>query len=260
MALRQTNTVQEKFITSICGESGTGKTSLADQFPKPYFLNVEGGNNTKGPRHWTRVPQTMSEVMDAIKDFVTEKHEFQTLVIDSVTQIERLRMSDITTKEGKPFVECCGGYGKAYELVHQQMKEFANTCQRLRDEKNFNVVWIFHAVAKHIELPGMPAFDRWKPSLWSHKDGNPNNNLVFETLSDNWFHLRLDYETLSDGADSGTSVDGDIVRRKVGVQSPLTRKIGTQPTTTYFAKNRIKLNGELPFVLDKPIGIFPGEK
>ena len=32
MALRQTNTVQEKFITSICGESGTGKTSLADQF------------------------------------------------------------------------------------------------------------------------------------------------------------------------------------------------------------------------------------
>lgn len=260
MALRTSNTVQETFISAICGESGTGKTSLADRFSSPYILNIEGGNNTKSPRHWTRSPSTMKEVNDAITDFVNEKHAFKTLVFDSVTQIERLRIADIVAKEGKNFVECCGGFGKAYEVLHQQMREFATVCQRIRDEKGFNVVWIFHAISKSIELPGMPAFERWKPALWQHKDGGLNNNLIFESLADNWFHLRLDYETLSDGSDTGSSVDGDIIRRKVGVQAPLTRKIGTQPTTTYFAKNRLELNGELPFTLDKPLALFNKEK
>lgn len=260
MALRTVNVVPTAFISAICGESGAGKTSLADHFDSPYFLNIEGGNNTKGIRHWTKAPLTYQEILDALKDFTSEKHEYKTIIFDTITQVERIIMSDIAASEKKPFVECCGGFGKAYEVLHQRLKEFSVLCQRLKDERGFNVVWIFHAISKPMELPGMPSFERWMSSLWVKNDEKINNNLIFQTLADNWFHVRLNYETCSDGSDSGEKIDGDIIRRKVGVQVPLNRVIGTQPTTTYFAKNRQGLNGEFPFVLDKPLAIFGAKK
>ena len=252
MALATCNQPSNAQIYAICSEAGGGKTSLADTFPKAYFLNIEGATNTKSIRHWTKPPSTGKEITDAIRDFATEKHDYKHLVFDSVTQIERIYQSDIVaTENGKPFVECCGGYGKSYEMLHQRMREFAEVCRRLRDEKGYNVVWIFHATAREMELPGSPAFQRWVPSLWYGKDGTKDNNLIFQSLADNWFHIRLDYETLSDGSDSGSKVEGDIIRRKVGVQAPLSRRVGTQPTTTYFAKNRLDLQGEVPFVFNQ---------
>ena len=260
MALRTTNEPSQGEITAICAESGAGKTSLADRFPNPYFLNIEGSNNTKSMRHWVKVPTTMKEIYDAMNDFYKETHEYKTLVFDSITQIERILMSDIVEAEKKPFPECAGGFGKAYELVHQRLKEFVGACQRLKEARGVNIVWIFHAIGEEMELPGMPVFQRWMPSLWVKKDGHTNNNLIFMSLSDNWYHLRLNYELSSDASDAGNKVEGDIIRRKVATESPTTRMIGTQPTTSYFAKNRQGVNGEFLFALDKPLALIEGKK
>lgn len=259
MALATKNTTQTAWIYAICAESGAGKTTMADKFLAPYHLNIEGNQNTKHLRHFSSAPTTYKEVLSGMTDFAKEKHEHKTLIIDSVSQLERLFMSDISAAEGgKSFVECCGGYGKAYELLHQRHKEFMSLCAKIRDEYHFNVVLLFHSTAREMELPGMPSFQRWMPTLW--KNDKLDNNLIYQSMSDNWFHLRMDYDLVNDGADEGSKIGADQVRRKVGITSAAARKIGVQATTTYFAKNRLGLNGEFPFNLEQPLLFLEGTK
>lgn len=81
----------------IFGESGVGKTWLSLMFPKPYFIDTEGGAKLK--HYQNRLEESDGAYFgpeDGAGDFGTiihemhtlasEKHEFKTLVIDSLTK------------------------------------------------------------------------------------------------------------------------------------------------------------------------------
>lgn len=82
----------------IFGPSGVGKTWFALSFPKPYYMDTEGGADLvhyqerlkaaggvyMGPDEGTLDFPTVIEQMQAL---ATEKHGYKTLIIDSVTKL-----------------------------------------------------------------------------------------------------------------------------------------------------------------------------
>jgi len=85
--------VKEKRLKMfVFGEAGVGKTLQALQFPQAYIIDTERGTdfyaktiNEKG----SLVLQSLNsdEVKEEIRELLTTKHDFRTLIIDPVTQI-----------------------------------------------------------------------------------------------------------------------------------------------------------------------------
>lgn len=69
------------------GPSGAGKTWLALQFPRPVVIDMERGTEQYGGRVPFDVKRTTdaSEVMRLLEWLMTNRHPYQTLVIDPVT-------------------------------------------------------------------------------------------------------------------------------------------------------------------------------
>ena len=98
-------TGQRPVIATLFGEGGMGKTTLAAMFPKPVFIRTEDGTASQtGNDNVSLFPLATStqDVLDAIEVLATEKHEFKTVVIDSVTQFEKLAIREILDSETNP--------------------------------------------------------------------------------------------------------------------------------------------------------------
>lgn len=85
-----------KFLLS--GKSGVGKTQFALNFPKPYFIDTEGGGTRKqymkklidsGGTYFGKEQgsQDFKSVIEQLKDLATGKHDHQTLIIDSFSKL-----------------------------------------------------------------------------------------------------------------------------------------------------------------------------
>lgn len=82
----------------IFGEAGVGKTFFSLDFPQCFFVDAEGGASRA---HYTdklekakamylgieQGAQDFGEVIEQVKALATEKHQYKTLVIDSITKL-----------------------------------------------------------------------------------------------------------------------------------------------------------------------------
>lgn len=101
-----------KFLIS--GRSGVGKTWFSLEFPKPYYIDTEGG----AVRHQYRDrlieqggayfgkdqnSQDFQTVIDEIKSLATTKHEYKTLIIDSFSHLYNTAAAIAEEKIGNDF-------------------------------------------------------------------------------------------------------------------------------------------------------------
>ena len=83
------------------GQEGVGKTTLGSQFPKPVFLQDRR-------RHAERIDagklglETYPQVHAALAALATEPHDFQTVVVDAVDELEGMIWADVCTTRGWP--------------------------------------------------------------------------------------------------------------------------------------------------------------
>ena len=89
-------TPKPKFLLS--GRSGVGKTMFSLDFPRPYYMDVEGG--AVRPQYRKKLVEVggvyfgkeqgaddFGAVLDEIKTLATTKHEYKTLIIDSFSHL-----------------------------------------------------------------------------------------------------------------------------------------------------------------------------
>lgn len=148
----------------IYGAEGIGKTTLAAQFPRPLFIDTEGGSGHLDVR---RLPEPTSWTM--LLDEVTWVRDFPyecggTLVLDTADWAEQLCIAHVCAKYDKKGIEDWG-YGKGYVYVKEEFGKLLNLLGECVD-RGLNVVVTAHAAIVKFEQPDeMGAYDRWEMKL-----------------------------------------------------------------------------------------------
>jgi GTPase SAR1 family protein len=146
-------------VATILGDSGMGKTSLAATFPNPIFLRAEDGlqaiPEASRPDALPVIVKA-EDVFDQIAALINEPHEYKTLVIDSVTALERLFIQSVIDsdhKKPRSINQALGGYGAGLSAV-------ATMHQRVR-----KVCGLLNAETETIDLPDSEPYTRYNLRL-----------------------------------------------------------------------------------------------
>lgn len=143
MALKATKPKVEKNRLKLFmyGNAKAGKTTLAIQFPKPYIIDTEGTTNKKKYVDLIEksdgdvlVTQDFDELVGQVKDLLVIKHDYKTLVIDSLTILYNDLLDKSAIKHGTEF-------GRHYGEANKKMKHLINLLLRL----DMNVIITSHA-------------------------------------------------------------------------------------------------------------------
>ncbi len=150
----------------VYGIDGVGKSSFAAEAPNPIFLGPEKGTDFldvarfPSPKKWTD-----TEV--ALKELANEKHDYQTLVVDTLDWMEPLLHKHICdTYKVKSIELAAGGYGKGYiEAVNEWLK-FKEGLEEIRDKKGMNIVLLGHCDITNFQDPNNQiAYNRYELKL-----------------------------------------------------------------------------------------------
>ena len=175
----------------IYGETMSGKSYLANEFPNPIVLNTDGNaeansvpsiqlvneKNSQG-RIANSVIKQLSEILLALQ---TQKHSYETVVIDvidDVIEMIKIAVCDELTPSGKPRIKSLSEipYGKGYDFFNQAITELVIDLKALP----MNVIYISRQISDYDDN-GNATKD--KPSL---KDKyvnliNGNSDLMIHT-------------------------------------------------------------------------------
>ena len=225
-------------IVTIIGDSGLGKTSLAATFPKPIFIRAEDGLQAiKSDSRPDAFPllNKVDALWDQLKALVTEQHDYQTVVIDSVTALERLftqHVIDSDPKNPRSINQALGGYGAGLAAVATMHQRVRKACGVLNERKNMHVVFVAHADTETIELPDQDPYTRYNLRL-GKKSVAP-----YVDDSDVVGFLKLQTYTMGDGERKKAISDGS-------------RLLVTYATASNVSKNRFGITDDLPVEIGK---------
>ena len=155
MPLRGKKAVVEKARPKVVffGEAGVGKTYMSLQFPKPYYIDTEEGMKYKqyvellnkgGGAQFKSTD--FDEILREVKALLTEKHDYKTLVIDSISKLYNNMATEaaleLAKREGakNPDGTAFSGHMKKAQT---KFKELFLLLQRL----DMNIVLIAHSKA-----------------------------------------------------------------------------------------------------------------
>jgi hypothetical protein len=134
----------------VYGVPGVGKTSFAATFPKPVLIRVEDGAGAMDIPTFPKLIENLGELNRALKA-LQGKHDFKTVIIDSLDWLEPLVWDYLCKREGKPNIEAFG-YGKGYTLLDAVWRNITAALDSLII-RGMNVVCVCHAAAVTIDPP-----------------------------------------------------------------------------------------------------------
>lgn len=134
----------------IYAASGVGKTWFALSFPTPYYIDTEGGADLRhyqerlkqangvylGPSEGTL---NFEFVLDQIQALATEKHQYKTLVIDSITKLYHSEIANKAESLGDKDV-----FGASKKPAIALMRRLVNWVDRL----DMNVWFVAHETSE----------------------------------------------------------------------------------------------------------------
>lgn len=147
----------------IYGPEGIGKSTLASQFPKAIFIDVEESTNNmqvdrlEKPTSW----QTLNNQIDWVK---TQIGTYQTVIIDTADWAEVLCKEKVMADNKWTAIDSLN-YGTKYVALATEWGKLLNKLSEVANN-GINVVLTAHAAMKKFELPEeMGAYDRWELKL-----------------------------------------------------------------------------------------------
>ena len=154
----------------IYGIEGIGKSSLGANAPKPIFISTEDGLDRIDCDSFP-LCRSYEEMAGCLKTLKDEKHDYQTLVIDSLDWAEKLVWACVCKQFGAKNIEKVdGGYQRGYEHALTCWEQIIDAIRPLRDEKGMIVILLAHAKIEKHNDPESTEFDRFSPKL--HKKAN----------------------------------------------------------------------------------------
>lgn len=168
-----TGKVKAPYRLLVWGTAGVGKTTLAAQAPAPIFLPVEEGCNNLDVARLPQ-PQNWGDVLSSIQALTTERHEFKTLIIDTLNAAEPMVWSTVIAAAngsrgaGKvtSIEQVGGGYGKGYVAAVDEWRLMTAMLEKLQRDRGMNVIMLAHPTdPKEFKNPEGDNFDVWKIAM-----------------------------------------------------------------------------------------------
>lgn len=228
-SLRRTNEARPPRML-VYGVAGIGKTTLAASAPAPVFIQTEDGLGGIAADSFGLL-RTFEEVMEALGSLYSEKHDFRTVVLDSLDWLEPLVWAHTAREHGWADIEQ-PGYGKGYVAAAETWRTFLEGTNALRDERDMAVIMLAHTDIRRFDSPETEPYDRYQPKLHARASA-----LVQEHVDAVLFaNYRI-----------------STVKADVGFKKSVTRAVGggerllhTTERPAFLAKNRYGLPDSLP--------------
>lgn len=229
---------QQPVICTLVGEGGLGKTTLAAMFPRPVFIRTEDGSQSLVGADVALfdLATSVDMVMGQIKLLAEQEHEFKTLVIDSITQLNTLIESEIVSGDPKKpasINQALGGYGAgllAASDIHRRIRE---ACGELRAKKRMHIIFIAHADNETVDMPDSDPYSRYTIRMNKRSVSHYSDNVDMV----GFIKLKRFLKGDSD----------DKVKRAI---SNGERIITCYPVASHISKNRFGISQDLPFTFD----------
>ena len=155
----------------IYGTEGIGKSTTAAGAPKPIFIPTEDGLDQIDCASFP-LAKSLTDVESAVRTLIHEKHDFETVVIDSADWLERLVWDALCEQYGVTSIEKVdGGYARGYThaLTHwRRLLADLNTLRNHPSGGGMCVILLAHAKVEKFEDPEHAAYDRYSPRLHKH--------------------------------------------------------------------------------------------
>lgn len=194
---------KKKVRAVIYGPEGIGKSTMASQFPKPLFIDIEGGTHAldvarvQTPKSWAGLMQ----MLDGFS-FGHIPSGFQTLVIDTADWSEKMLKEAICAEAG---VAALGdvAYGTLYQKLGAKWGKMLDVLALIADK--MHVVLLAHSQLSHCEIPEESgSFDRYELKL------NQSFKVNTASMTKEWASmvLFLNYEVIVVETDGKTKAQG----------------------------------------------------
>jgi hypothetical protein len=148
------------------GTHGIGKTTFAAMAESPVFIRTEDG---LGALEVDRFPLCTSwgDVLACLDSLIAGKHDYRTVVIDSLDWLERLILAETCRRRQVESIEEIP-YGKGYVHALVHWREVLSRLDRLRHERGMQSILIAHAGIERFQNPETESYDRYVPRLQKH--------------------------------------------------------------------------------------------
>jgi GTPase SAR1 family protein len=146
------------------GQPGVGKTTLAQNFPKPVFIQTEDGCPSGLEIETFGLCENLAGVVEAIKHLGKESHNYQTAIIDSLDKLEPLILAALCADRGYASIES-PGYGKGWVEADALWLDFLRGCNWLRRSRSMIVVLIAHSEIVTINDPRVASYTSYQLRL-----------------------------------------------------------------------------------------------
>ncbi len=150
------------------GVEGIGKSTFGSQAPKPIFIQTEDGLDEIACDKFP-LARTYDDIVGALAELRTQKHDYESVVIDSLDWLERLIWDKVCQDTGAKNIEKAdGGYARGYMHALTYWREIVDQLNQLRSGHGMVVLLIAHAKVEKFEDPESSPYDRYSPRLHKH--------------------------------------------------------------------------------------------
>ena len=151
--------------TLVYGTPGVGKSTFAAGAVNPLFIPVEDGIDDIDVDRVNKIVD-VDQMMQVLRDVVSDEHDYKTLVIDSLSALETLIHAKVCKKYDVDSIEVAGGgYGKGYVEALNDFIGILNALEYIRVEKDMNIVLIAHDTVELDPSPSTNSFQKYYPRL-----------------------------------------------------------------------------------------------
>jgi len=148
------------------GCEGIGKSSLAAQAPSPAFIATEDGLG-QIDCHAFPLARCYEDVVGYLEALRDERHDYQTVVIDTVDWLERLIWNRVCLDRNVKNIEDIG-YQKGYVFALDCWRKVLDLLDELRRTRGMMAILLAHSKVEKFEDPETLSYDRYSPKLHKH--------------------------------------------------------------------------------------------